>query len=121
MSKSNRGTINARLGIPCRFLAAIFAFVAWQLAAPSAWGATPALVQSANVDAGTTTSASLAFPAANAAGNFIAVCVRGGASAEYFSVTDSRGNTYRTAVQLSITVDTPSGDTLGVFYAPNVT
>jgi uncharacterized repeat protein (TIGR01451 family) len=80
-----------------------------------------ALVQQANKDAGTTTSSSLAFPANNAASNWIAVVLRAGKSGAAFTVSDSRGNTYRQAVQLNVTVDTPHGDTLAIFYAENVT
>jgi hypothetical protein len=72
------------------------------------------------MDAEIATSATMAFPSNNTAGNFIAVCVRGGASGETFSVTDSRGNTYRPAVLLNVTVDTPAGDTLGIYYAENI-
>jgi hypothetical protein len=72
------------------------------------------------MDAEVATSASMAFPTNNTAGNFIAVCVRGGASGETFTVTDSRGNTYRPAVLLNVTVDTPFGDTLGIYYAENI-
>jgi hypothetical protein len=72
------------------------------------------------MDAGIATSASMAFPSNNTAGNFIAVCVRGGVSGETFTITDSLGNTYRPAVLLNVTVDTPSGDTLGIYYAENI-
>src|SRR5215470_7314784 len=53
------------------------------------------LVQHTSKDAGTTTSTSLAFPAANTAGNWLAVAIRAGSPNEVFTVTDSRGNTYR--------------------------
>jgi len=79
-----------------------------------------ALVQHTSKDAGTTTSASLAFNSANTAGNWIGICVRAGRSGEIFTVTDSRGNAYHRAVQFNITVDTPNGDTLGIFYAENI-
>jgi uncharacterized repeat protein (TIGR01451 family) len=78
-----------------------------------------ALVQHAGKDAGTTMSSSLAFPANNAAGHWIAVVVRAGRSSAVFTVSDSRGNTYRQAVQLNVTVDVPYGDTLAIFYAEN--
>jgi len=35
-------------------------------------------------------------------------------------VRDSRGNTYRLASQLNVTVDTPNGDSLAIFYAENI-
>jgi len=79
-----------------------------------------ALIQHRSKDAGTTTSASLAFNSNNTAGNWIGICIRAGRSGQLFSVTDSRGNTYRPAVQFNVTVDTPNGDTLGIFYAENV-
>jgi len=80
-------------------------------------GAPIALIQHTRLDAGTTTSASLAFPATNTAGNFIAVVIRAGRTGQVFSVTDARGNTYRKAIQFSETVD---GTTLGVLYAENI-
>jgi centrosomal CEP192-like protein len=79
-----------------------------------------ALVQHTNKDAGTTTSSSLAFNANNTAGNWIGVCIRAGKSGQVFTVTDSKGNTYHKAVQFNVTIDTPNGDTLGIFYAENI-
>jgi len=76
-----------------------------------------ALVQHAGADAGTTTSASLAFPSANVAGNWIAVAVRAGQSGQVFTVTDTRGNTYRQALRFDETSD---NTTLGLHYAENV-
>ena len=76
-----------------------------------------ALVQHASKDAGTTKSSTLAFPASNTAGNFIAVVIRAGKSGQVFTVTDSQKNTYRKAIQFSETVD---GTTLGIFYAENI-
>src|SRR5258705_4781270 len=70
------------------------------------------LVQHTSRDAGTTASATLAFPANNAAGNWIGVAIRSGLSGQAFTVSDSRGNTYRSAVQYNVTADTPNGDTL---------
>ena len=90
---------------------------------PSLVGAqisTIALVQHTSKDAGTVASATLAFNSNNAAGNWIGVCVRAGHSGELFTVVDSRGNTYRRAVQFNVTVDTPNGNTLGIFYAENI-
>src|SRR5207244_12601210 len=46
--------------------------------------------------------------------------VRAGHSGQTFTVTDSIGNTYHQAVLLNITVDTPNGDTLAIFYAENI-
>src|SRR5207245_974855 len=80
-------------------------------------GAPIALVQHTRLDAGTTTSASLAFPATNTAGNFIAVVIRAGTSGQVFAVTDAKGNTYRKAIQFNETLD---GTTLGVFYAESI-
>src|SRR5271163_181107 len=99
---------------PYKLLLAICVMGAACLSIPSARGATGiTLIQSAGTDAGTTTSASLSFTASNAAGDFIAVCIRAGQAGEVFTVTDSRGNTYHQAVEYNVTVDAPSGDTLG--------
>src|SRR5690349_687180 len=78
------------------------------------------LVQHASKDAGVASSSSLAFPANSTGGNFIAVAVRTGGSGASVSVTDTRGNVYRQAVRFDMTVDTPAGDTLAIFYAENV-
>jgi chitodextrinase len=77
------------------------------------------LVQHQAQDAGTTVSTSLAFGSSNTAGNFIAVAIRSGRSGETFAVSDSRGNAYRQAVLLNVTLDTPNGDTLAIYYAEN--
>ena len=76
-----------------------------------------ALVQNTGTDAGTTTSASLSFPSSNVAGNWIAVAIRAGQQGQVFTVTDTRGNTYRQALRFN-----ESGDntTLGIYYAENV-
>jgi len=79
--------------------------------------ATAALVQHAGKDAGTVASSSLAFPAPNAAGNFIAVVIRAGShTGHILSVTDTRGNTYQKAIQRETANDTVS---LALFYAFN--
>jgi hypothetical protein len=78
------------------------------------------LVQHISKDAGTTTSATLAYPSNNTAGDWIAVCVRAGHSGQIFAITDSRGNTYHQAIQFNVTVDPPNGDTFGIFYAENI-
>jgi hypothetical protein len=83
---------------------------------PSA-GGNITLVQHKGTDAGTTSSSSLAFTSSNTAGNWIAVMIRGGKTGQVFTVSDSRANTYRRAVQFSETVD---GTTLGIFYAENI-
>ena len=80
-----------------------------------------ALVQHVSRDAGTTTSATLPLTTNNAAGNWIGVAIRAGRTGQTFAVSDSRGNVYRSAVQFNVTVDTPAGDTLAIFYAENVT
>ena len=82
--------------------------------------ATIKLVQHVGKDAGTTTSSTLAFASNNTAGNWIAVAIRAGKSGQRFTVTDSRANTYKQAVQFNVTVDTPNGETLGIFYAENI-
>lgn len=78
------------------------------------------LVQHASIDVASSSSSSLAFPSNNSAGNWIGVCVRAGRSGETFTVADTLGNTYIQASQLNITVDTPNGDTLAIFYAENI-
>jgi 5-hydroxyisourate hydrolase-like protein (transthyretin family) len=76
------------------------------------------LVQHAGMDAGTTTSATLAFPAANTAGNWIAVSIRGGlSSSQVFTLKDSLGNTYKQAAQIGFTA---SSVTMAIFYAENI-
>ncbi|HYY73010.1 MAG TPA: IPT/TIG domain-containing protein, partial [Candidatus Bathyarchaeia archaeon] len=81
-------------------------------------GAPIALVQHTNLDAGTTTKASLAFKSNNTAGNWIAVAVRAGSSSsQVFTITDSNGNTYRSAFQLGIASSTYA---FALFYAENI-
>jgi hypothetical protein len=78
------------------------------------------LAQHVSKDAGTTNSSTLAFPSNNTAGNFIAVVIRAGRAGQILTVSDTRGNTYHTAIQFNVTTDTPNGDTLGVLYAENI-
>ena len=78
------------------------------------------LLQHASKDAGTTSGSTLAFASGNGAGDWIGVAIRAGISGEAFTVSDSNGNVYRQAVQLNVTVDTPMGDTLAIFYAENI-
>src|SRR6266404_4520728 len=76
------------------------------------------LVQRTSRDAGTTTSAQLAFTSNNTVGNWIAVCVRAGNSnTQVFTASDSNGNTYHSALQLGITA---SAFTFAIFYAENI-
>ena len=75
------------------------------------------LVQHTGKDAGTTTSATLVFPSANTAGNWVAVAIRAGNTGQTLTVTDTRANTYRRAVQLNDTVDQT---TVAIFYAENI-
>ncbi len=79
-----------------------------------------ALVQHRSKDAGITASSTLAFNSNNTAGNWIAVVIRAGKAGQVLTVSDTRGNAYRTAIQYNVTTDTPNGDTLGVFYAENI-
>jgi hypothetical protein len=79
-----------------------------------------AIVQHTSKDAGASSSSSLAFKSNNTAGNWIAVIARAGKSGQVFTLSDSLHNTYRLAAQFNVTVDTPNGDTLGVFYAENI-
>jgi len=76
------------------------------------------LAQTASLDAGTTTTASLAFTSSNTAGNWIGVVIRAGlSSSQVFAVTDSNGNTYRQAVQLGLTANSM---TIAIYYAENI-
>ena len=75
------------------------------------------LVQHTGQDAGTTQSSTLAFPANNTAGNFIAVVIRAGKRDQVFTVSDTRGNTYRRALQINQTLDTT---TVAIYYAENI-
>ncbi len=75
-------------------------------------------VQHASTDAGTTTSATLAFNSNNTVGNLIAVVIRAGSSSsQVLNVEDSNGNTYRQAFQLGITANPI---TFAIFYAENI-
>ena len=75
------------------------------------------LVQHIGKDAGFTTSSSLTFPSPNTTGNWIGVVIRAGNTGQRFTVTDTRGDTFRQAIQYNETVD---GTTIGVFYAENI-
>src|SRR6266436_4596624 len=75
------------------------------------------LVQHASKDAGSTTSSTLGFGATNTTGNFIVVCVRAGALNELITVSDTRANIYRKAIQFNQTAD---GITGAIFYAENI-
>ena len=84
--------------------------------APAATATT--LVQHKSKDAGTNTTASVAFSSPNTAGNFIAVAIRGGlSSSQVFTVKDSNGNTYKKAVQVGFT---SSAITSTIYYAENI-
>jgi len=98
----------------------VLLFVFLSVVLPRSAGAGVTLVQHLSKDAGTTTSSSLAFGSNNIQGNWLAVCIRAGYSGEAFTVSDSLGNVYHRAAQLDLTVDTPNGDTLAIFYAENV-
>jgi uncharacterized repeat protein (TIGR01451 family) len=84
---------------------------------PSGGAGPITLVQHTSKDAGTTTSSTLAFSANNTQGNFILVAIRAGNAGQSFTVTDTRGNTYRRALQQSETLDTV---TVGLYYAENI-
>src|SRR5436853_7024629 len=79
-----------------------------------------ALVQHVSKDAGVTASSSLAFPANNTAANWIGVVIRGGHTGQVFTVSDSRGNTYKPAVQFDQTLDAPNGQTLAIYFAETI-
>ncbi|HET9995583.1 MAG TPA: IPT/TIG domain-containing protein, partial [Candidatus Acidoferrum sp.] len=131
LAKEGSGTFNetvtaavhvlssSRIAIHLKSLLFFWVFAACCFSAPGARGATAiTLTQHASKDAGTTTSSSLAFQSNNTAGNWIAVCVRGGfSSSQVFTITDSNGNTYRQATQVGFTA---SAVTLAIYYAENV-
>ena len=75
------------------------------------------LVQHTGRDAGTVNSSTLSFAAANASGNWIGVAIRASQTGQVFTVSDTRGNTYRKAIQFNETAD---GTTLALYYAENV-
>ena len=72
--------------------------------------------QGKTIDAGTTTSTSLAFSANTTAGNFIAVAIRAGGPNQAFTVTDSSRNSYQQAIQVNNGTD----DSLAIYYAQNI-
>jgi hypothetical protein len=75
-------------------------------------------VQHRSIDSAPATSNSLAFVSNTTAGNWIAVCIRGGlSSSQVFSVTDSSGNTYHQAFRLGLAT---SSNTFALFYAENI-
>ena len=76
-----------------------------------------ALVQRASQDAGTTSSTTLAYPAANGAGNWNGVVVRAAGLDQLLTISDTNGNQYRKAVQFNVTLDRV---TLAMFYAENI-
>jgi hypothetical protein len=78
--------------------------------------ATISLVQHVSVDAGSTASASNAFPSANGGGNFIALAVRAGVPNQTFTVSDTRGNVYRQAARFNNNAD----HTVALYYAEDV-
>jgi uncharacterized repeat protein (TIGR01451 family) len=75
------------------------------------------LVQHVSKDASTTTSSTLAFAANNTAGNWIGVAVRAGQNGQNITVSDTRGNVYRRAFQVSETLDAV---TLAFYYAESI-
>jgi len=78
------------------------------------------LLQHASKDAGVTSSSSLAFPSNNTAGNWIGVVIRAGHSGQTLTVSDTRGNIYKQALQSNETLDTPNGETFAIYYAENI-
>src|SRR5260370_4416869 len=76
------------------------------------------LVQHKRLDLTATTSGSVAFASPNTAGNWIAVCIRGGfSSSQVFTISDSNGNTYQQAAQVGFPT---SAVTLAMYYAENI-
>jgi len=81
--------------------------------------ANPAIIQHKSVNAGTVTSASLAFASSNTAHNFIAVVIRiGGGAVPAITVTDANKNTYRQAFQFNGTLGGHFIEAL--YYAENI-
>ncbi|PYU10259.1 MAG: hypothetical protein DMG37_20930, partial [Acidobacteria bacterium] len=79
---------------------------------------TVSLVQHRSIDAGTTSSGTLAFTSNNAAGNWIAVAIRAGSTtSETFTITDTNGNTYQQAYQFATS---PSAIVFALYYAENI-
>src|SRR5262249_39709272 len=78
------------------------------------------LVQRVGKETGNVSSTTLAFGSNNSAGNLIAVVIRSGRSGETITVKDSRSNSYRLAGSLNVTLDTPQGDPLAVYYAESI-
>src|SRR2546427_2909610 len=105
---------------PLALFLLIFVAIAWRSVGALPAVASPTLVQHASKDAGVTLSSSLAFSSNNTAGNWVGVVIRAGHSGQAFAVSDTRGNTYRQAVLFNQTLDTPNGDTFGIFYAENI-
>ena len=112
--------LRARISLTLRIVFAAITFAGADIPIAEGQTSTIILVQHSTRDAGISTSSSLQFSTSNAAGNFIAVAIRAGVSGQTFSVTDTKGNTYRQAVKIDVTVDAPSGDTLAIFYAENI-
>jgi hypothetical protein len=73
------------------------------------------LTQHANINT-SGTSAAVAFPSNNVAGNFIAVAVRAFLINQTITVSDSRGNVYQQAVKFNNNAD----DTVALYYAQNI-
>src|SRR5258708_4388205 len=76
------------------------------------------LVQHTSRDAGSTTTSSLSFVSPNTGGNWIAVCVRGGGStSQVFTLADSNGNTYHSALQVGVTA---GGYSFAIIYDESI-
>ena len=114
-------TANATVGGPYAVTASVSGVtgtVNYSLTNLSSAPVSIALVQHAGLDAGSTTTGSLAFTTNNTAGNFIAVAIRGGFSnAQVFTVTDTNANTYKQAAQVGYAA---SAVTQAIYYAENV-
>jgi hypothetical protein len=75
------------------------------------------LTQHNSTDAGTVTSAPLAFTSNNTLHNFIVVCIRIGATGATITVSDTQTNTYASALQFN---DTGGGNTVAIVYALDI-
>jgi hypothetical protein len=98
-------------------VAGVASFALGNVAVPVGGGIS--LTQHADVNSGINVSSiTVAFKAANAAGNWIGVAIYGGqGTAHTFTVTDTNGNVYQHALTQANTI----GDaTMGIYYAENI-
>src|SRR5207253_1628285 len=71
-------------------------------------------------EAGTAMTTTVATSGTTGTGTCIGVAIRAGNANQVFTVTDSRGNTYRKAIQFNVTLDAPNGNSTAIYYAENI-